>query len=322
MRPPHTPFLLALLLALSQPSPTTAQETAPAPDPTDTLAEAQARYAAGADHYARGDYPAALLEFDRSYQLVPSLRVLFARALCRHALADLPGAAQDLRRYLAEGGDAVPPDLRRQADTLLAEISPNLGRLAVELAEPDADLFLDGRLVGTSPLPDDLETTAGRHLLEIRKDGFTPARLELSVRGGERTVANVTLVPRPAVLRVLTGDAPAAVLVDGRPAGTAGDEIELPPGSHRVRIEAPGFDPIERDVELHPGSAESLAVVLVPVPPPTPAPEPAAGQPGLGERYWWLWTTLGAAALAGAVAAGILLWPDDAPAADWSWRMR
>lgn len=325
--PPAALLPLALLAALGRLAPTLAQSTEPTgaapPAETDTTptAEAQAHYASGAEHYARGDYAAALLEFDHSYRLVPSLRVLFARALCRHALGDFPGAAADLRRYLADGGAAVPRDLREQAETLLEEMSPRLGRLAVELSEPDAELLLDGRLVGTSPLPHDLETTAGDHRLEARKEGFTPARLTVSVQAGTRNVVAVTLAPRPAVLRVETGAIPAAVVIDGRTRAAAGDPIELPPGPHHVRIEAPDFEPIDRDLDLAPGAAESLAVVLVPSPPPEP-PEPPAAEPGIGERYWWLWTALGAVALGGAVTAGILLWPAGADDADWRWRMR
>lgn len=315
-RATHTLLLLALLRSAAA----SAQTAETPPDPA-VLAEAQARYAGGAERYARGDYAGALAEFDESYRLVPSLRVLFSRGLCRHALGDLPGAAADLRRYLAEGGDAVPPDLRVQAESLLEELAPRLGRLAVETSEPAAELLLDGRLVGASPLDHDLEITAGEHILEVRKEGFLPRRLTVVVLPAERSAVAVTLEPRPALLRVDAGDVPAAVLLDGRPAGAAGETLELPPGPHRVRIEAIGFDPLERDLVLEPGAVESVAVVLVPIPPP-PEPEPTEEPPGVGERYWWLWTALGAVALGGAVAAGVLLWPEPEPSADWRWRMR
>jgi hypothetical protein len=59
--------------------------------------------------------------------------------------------------------------------------------------------------------------------------------------------------------------ADVAVIVDGAPAKTSLDglPISLDPGSHRLRFESPGRDPLEQTVLLHQGERRAVSVTLV-----------------------------------------------------------
>lgn len=75
--------------------------------------------------------------------------------------------------------------------------------------------------------------------------------------------------PTPAVLRVEVVPDDARVLIDdtfiGRARRTAAQPKELPPGRHRLTIEAPGYFPHDLDLDL-PSGETNVRVELRPVP--------------------------------------------------------
>jgi hypothetical protein len=94
-----------------------------------------------------------------------------------------------------------------------------------------------------------------------------------------------------AVVEVNGGDG-ASLTVDGQP------QRPLPlrkpllvfPGVHKLRATRDGYLPFERQISTAAGTRADVAVMLEPVPAP---PKP--------KRRYWLWGTLGAAVVAGAV---------------------
>lgn len=68
---------------------------------------------------------------------------------------------------------------------------------------------------------------------------------------------------------------PAGVVtVDGKRVGSTPHTEPLPAGRHVVRVEAPGHQAWRTSIELAPGQARRLEVVLEPAPAPAPAPAP------------------------------------------------
>jgi hypothetical protein len=65
-----------------------------------------------------------------------------------------------------------------------------------------------------------------------------------------------------AQLRVVTTPASATLVVDDVPAALDGDHLVLDPGTHRLRIEAAGYEPAFRDVTLERGGRETIDVAL------------------------------------------------------------
>jgi hypothetical protein len=80
-----------------------------------------------------------------------------------------------------------------------------------------------------------------------------------------RAVPAASLVPANAAaadmgtLRV-SAVPPADVTVDGRPVTGPLRKIVLPPGTHLVRLEAPGYQPIQRAVRIRGGEVTSLEI--------------------------------------------------------------
>jgi hypothetical protein len=90
----------------------------------------------------------------------------------------------------------------------------------------------------------------------------------------------------PGLLDVQLSVEAARVLVDGEELERGGPR-SVPPGKIRVRVEAEGYQPWERDVYIEPGELTRLDVGLEELSSPW-------------YESWWLWTVVGAVVLAGA----------------------
>jgi hypothetical protein len=105
--------------------------------------------------------------------------------------------------------------------------------------------------------------TAGGTAVFTWRDGAT--RSELYERAAEagRGLAQVLLGRPWASLEVTVQPPGASVLVDGRPPGTGRSRFDdLEPGSHEIRVSAPGYREEVRSVELAAQTETSIAVDL------------------------------------------------------------
>jgi hypothetical protein len=109
--------------------------------------------------------------------------------------------------------------------------------------------------------------------------GYMPYGVAQPVVPGQQTVTAGAEIPE-GFLRLLVTPREADVIVDGVVVGTVDDfggrrEQALPAGPHRIRIEAPGYDPVEFDVRVPAGDTISLRRELSRLPAPPRSTEPA-----------------------------------------------
>jgi tetratricopeptide (TPR) repeat protein len=90
---------LALVLVYSQA--TSFAQSPPAPTTPEQFEASRVAYAEGASSYERGDYDAALQQFQRAYDLAPSPEFWFNIARCHERLGRWAEAAGAYERYLA-----------------------------------------------------------------------------------------------------------------------------------------------------------------------------------------------------------------------------
>jgi len=147
--------------------------------------------------------------------------------------------------------------------------------LRIETTPPGATVWLDGLVVGQSPL--ELKNLrAGPRHLRILEDGYAPAEVSLELGEGTTDLPlRFAMSPTAARLTVRSEPDGATVRVDGRTIGTTPlDQALLGTGRHEVRVERQGFRAQTRRIEAGAGQPLLVALRLEPLVEPGPA-EPA-----------------------------------------------
>jgi PEGA domain-containing protein len=91
-----------------------------------------------------------------------------------------------------------------------AELKTKLGQIEVACATDGAEVSVDGKPVGSTPLGQMVWTTPGRHQVAVQQPGFSPAIEEVGVAAGNVSAISVDL--RPIDLRAANPGADGALL--------------------------------------------------------------------------------------------------------------
>jgi hypothetical protein len=187
----------ALLASVCFAQPARAQSAASGE--TDPAAiEARERVGRGERLFARGDFAAAITEYERAYELVPGHAVqhhaLFNIAKCYEKLFQYGKALDYYARYLREGG---PGALRRdEVQRTIAHLQDHLATLRVVTNVP-AEIWVDGRLAGEAPGA--VLLGGGRHAVTLRATGYEPVVFEVALAVRQEHQRQVSLQPLSAV---------------------------------------------------------------------------------------------------------------------------
>jgi hypothetical protein len=169
-------------------------------------------------------------------------------------------------------------------------------------APAGAEVFIDEKLIGTTPLPGRVPIGAGVHQVRIARPGYAPYSDSFRVRDGLNMQLLIEMVPIAGVLRLRSKVERARVLVDGAFVGETPLEVELTMGPHQVRVARPGYRDEVFDMISVAGEIVEREVRLAEVEARRVRP-PAAERATRWYGQWWVWTlvTLGAGAVAAAI---------------------
>ncbi|RYZ07131.1 MAG: PEGA domain-containing protein [Myxococcales bacterium] len=130
---------------------------------------AKTEYESGKLLYEDGDFSGAALKFQRAYELSGDARLLWNRAAAEKNLRHYAQVRTLVRQYLAKGGPLVSADERADAEALIAMVQAFVSEVTVRVDQPDADISIDGRAVGKSPLPNSISLDLGEHEVRASK---------------------------------------------------------------------------------------------------------------------------------------------------------
>jgi tetratricopeptide (TPR) repeat protein len=228
------------------PSIALAQEPAPPEDE-----QAREHFRRGLGLARAGDCEGAIAELEASFRLVQRPNTLFNLAQCEERLHRYDRAIARYEEYLRVA--PADADDRVAVEDTLASLRELLGTVSIESNVP-AEVWLEERVVGEAP--GEILVPGGRRAIELRAEGYLPARQEVDVTARETTSIaftleqaeqhfdiehNVTVERPPLPIAVFaTG---IALTAAGLIVGTIGGAMAL---AERERIDA--MDPrIDRD---------------------------------------------------------------------------
>jgi hypothetical protein len=177
----------------------------------------------------------------------------------------------------------------------LVILQGKLGHVKVRSKLPGARLFANNDPIATTPIPSSVTLAPGKYQLELRRDGYKTARVEVSL--GEGAEAEVDLDPTedpsdsaPRGSIVIDASEPGSALtVDGVVRGVVAEAISLPAGPHHLRLEKAGFVPSERDADVVAKDSRTVSIYLAPTPETR-----AALEASVTGRHRWAWGLIGA----------------------------
>ena len=226
-------------------------------------------------------------------------------AVGTHVVSVVAPGHSPMRRSVAVAGGATVSEAFE-----LVPLTARLAHLTLRSSVLDAEVVVDGAVIGRTPLPASVALAPGAHTIELRRSGYRSARTSVTL--GEGTAGEVALEPEVDAqalasaggdLALSISEPDGVVFVNGAPRGPYSGPMRLPAGRHRLRVERADFFPFERDVVVPQGSRASVVVDLA----PTPEKRAAYRSAAVTQRTWGYIATGSGLAL-GLGGGAFLLW--------------
>lgn len=184
----------AALAALSVRASAAAAAADPPPAVQNEKDEARARFEQGVELLQRGAWSDALVAFSTSARLYPTPQAINNAAICLRKLGRHDEALERVEALLHDFPD-LSAEKRLAAEREAAELARLVGAIAVEGAEPGAQIVIDGRERGAASSP--LRVLTGSHLVRALKEGFLPFEARVEVHAEQTTRITISMTRRP-----------------------------------------------------------------------------------------------------------------------------
>ena len=152
-----------------------------------------------------------------------------------------------------------------RTQSLTVDLEPAWGQMQITSVPDGADVVVDGRQVGTTPLTTEVLETGTR--LTLAKPGYKTWEREVSIEAGTTgTYPPVELEVADGIVEVSSSPAGAHVSVDGEFRGTTPVSVEISPlREHRIELFLEGYRNAVRTIRTEPEGRSSLALDMVPI---------------------------------------------------------
>jgi hypothetical protein len=214
----------------------------------------------------------AVLEFEAAYRASPHYVVLYNLGQTYLALGRSVAAVQHLERYLSEGGSHVDEERRAQVRQSIAQQRQRIGALEIDGSLTGAEVFIDGRIAGTLPLPAPVELVAGEHGVVVTAPGRIPFVEAVRIAGRQTTTITARLEPLPpqrktsGAVRIRCDVPDVEVRVDGtsRAKTPVVDPLFLSAEAHVLEFHREGYESDRRRIIVSPARLATVSCRLIP----------------------------------------------------------
>jgi hypothetical protein len=235
----------------------------------DDTREARRHFAVGNDLYKDGRYREALLEFDAAYGLSGRPAALLNVGDCQRQLNAYVDAYETYQAVLARHGAQLSPADKTAVQKAVDYLDGHTGLVAIASSQEGAEVLVDDRVVGRTPLATPVRLDIGIHKIIVRKDGFVPFAppADVQILSKQLVKVDATLLPE-----VLTGHLSVReangrevrILVDDADKGPAPWEGDLAPGPHVVEAKGDRFAAEQKLVVVVKGEHADLVLTAEP----------------------------------------------------------
>lgn len=214
-----------------------------------------------------GNWEEAYVAYDKAHKAAPTAETSRKRANALYKLKRTVDAFEAYEQLLRDHGKDLA---RGDKDTALKrrdELRDKVGAIKVNVSETGAQITLDGKVVGKSPLPAPLNVLVGKHKLEIEKPGFQAFSQEVDV-AAKATVsvdASLKAVSDGGTVNVkVRGGEALTVVIDGKEMGPAPFTGKLAPGTHEISGRSQTLSAPVVTVEVKTGETAQVELVAGP----------------------------------------------------------
>lgn len=131
------------------------------------------------------------------------------------------------------------------------------GALSVTSTPSEADVFIDGNSVGKTPLKLD-SVAAGPREIKVQK-GTLMSLKKMSIIENKENNTDLKLTASVGYLKIIVNPW-AKIYVNGQSMGSSPplDNLELKPGTYKIKIENPAYRAVTKEVKINAGSSTTL----------------------------------------------------------------
>jgi len=165
----------------------------------DDKAKARKHFAAGSKLYAAGKFKRAIVEFTEAYRYWKNRRILLNIAICHAEGRKRVEAITFLRKALVGADAATVAKLRAGSPDLLKRMEGEVAVLKVEMPDPAAEIYLNGKLAGKSPV--EQVVLPGACKVEVKMHGLVKVQKTFQLAGGGQERWALTAWPVPVERR-------------------------------------------------------------------------------------------------------------------------
>jgi tetratricopeptide (TPR) repeat protein len=159
---------------------------------------AEATLRSGNQHYDRGEFERALESYREAQELFPSYKIDYNIGVALQALKRPIEALTHLRRFLGQARGRAEAAKIEQCRRRIAKLRDEVGGIRLTGAPPGAEVQIDGKAAGQTPLADEVYLMPGSHRVEVSATGYLPFEQTLQLEAGDHPTVTVTLRPREA----------------------------------------------------------------------------------------------------------------------------
>lgn len=142
------------------------------------------------------------------------------------------------------------------------QLTPADGVLALTSSPTGANVTVDGRFVGRTPLSVSL-TPEREHLIQLSRAGYNRSSVRLALERGASAERDVVLTPQLGDIAFNLEPADAELIIDGKSVGRGSRTVALPSVEHRVEVRLEGYASERTRVTPRPGLEQVLDITLL-----------------------------------------------------------